>query len=171
LHGRFNFDWIGDYYYLCSWGNYNKTQLKIDCELQGKEKEWLRKSINLKEQHGEKVMDSKKLCSIETALKLAGLYTQEDNTEKNGAKNIAKLFIKYFDKWEFKTEHLKRFYFMQTWEVTGINSIKVPEDFTLEQAQQYVRDNQKNIGVAPTYAHIENSKKFNFEDSNFEEEI
>ena len=93
-------EWIGNDYILCSWGLYDKNQLKKDCELHNLETGWMDNHISLKHQHGNKVIQRKPV-GMERALKQAGLKLQ--GTHHRGiddARNIAQIFIRYFDVWD-----------------------------------------------------------------------
>ena len=96
-------EWIGDEsYYLCSWGFYDKTQFKKDCNLHGVDTKWLNNHISLKHQHGVKIMGIEKGVGMQKALSKAGLKLV--GTHHRGiddARSIAQLFTFYRDMWEF----------------------------------------------------------------------
>ncbi len=88
-------------YILCSWGFYDKKQLKSDCERHGLEHNWTRKHISLKHQYG-RMTSNGKPPGMKTALKMEGFSL--DGTHHRGiddARNIAKIFIKYRELWDF----------------------------------------------------------------------
>ncbi|OMD74170.1 MULTISPECIES: 3'-5' exonuclease [Paenibacillus] len=95
-------EWIGnEQFYLCSWGFYDKSQFKKDCELHKINTDWLKKHISIKHQHG-KMIGIEKGIGMERALKMLDLPL--DGTHHRGiddAKNIAKIFVRIFDKLEF----------------------------------------------------------------------
>ena len=95
--------WIGnDSYVLCSWGFYDKTQLKKDCALHGVNTSWIRNHISLKHQHGKKIMGIEKGMGMSRALSKAGLgLIGTHHRGIDNAKNIAQLFVKYFEIWDF----------------------------------------------------------------------
>lgn len=95
-------NWIGKDYWLCSWGFYDKTQLKKDCDLHKINKDWLNNHISIKHQHGA-TFGHEKGVGMDRALQMLDL--QLEGTHHRGiddARNIAKIFIKIFDKLEFK---------------------------------------------------------------------
>lgn len=102
--GKFR-EWIasfGDDYWLCSWGFYDKTQFKKDCELHQQDTKWLKQHISIKHQHA-KIIGLEKGIGMNMALEREKLVLE--GTHHRGlddAKNIAKLFLKYFDKFEYK---------------------------------------------------------------------
>lgn len=95
-------DWIGqEEYWLCSWGFYDKSQLKKDCELHRTQTAWLKKHISIKHQHG-KMIGIEKGVGMERALKMLNIPL--DGTHHRGiddARNIAKIFIRIFDNLKF----------------------------------------------------------------------
>ncbi|MBP1308681.1 inhibitor of KinA sporulation pathway (predicted exonuclease) [Paenibacillus sp. 1182] len=109
--------WIGSDYWLCSWGFYDKKQLKSDCELHKLPTSWLRNHISIKHQHGgmlkEKLEKAGKPQSeikrvergvgMEKALKMLDIPLE--GTHHRGiddARNIAKVFVAIFDDLKFK---------------------------------------------------------------------
>lgn len=97
--------WIdekNDDYFLCSWGFYDKKQLKSDCELHQIGTKWIKNHMSIKHQHG-KIINVEKGVGMSDALKL--LNIELEGTHHRGiddAKNIAKIFIKIFDKLTFE---------------------------------------------------------------------
>ncbi|MEC0180666.1 exonuclease domain-containing protein [Paenibacillus peoriae] len=95
-------EWIGkEPYYLCSWGFYDKSQLKKDCELHKIRTEWIRNHISIKHQHG-KLIGNDRGVGMERALKMLNLPLE--GTHHRGiddAKNISKIFVKIFDQLKF----------------------------------------------------------------------
>lgn len=96
-------DWIGEEdYFLCSWGVYDKSQLKKDCGLHKIRTEWINNHISIKHQHG-KLIGIDRGVGMEKALQMLNLPLE--GTHHRGiddARNIAKIFVKIFDKLEFK---------------------------------------------------------------------
>jgi len=91
-----------DEYWLCSWGFYDRSQLKKECESHQLDAKWLKKHISLKHQHGD-MIGEKKGIGMSTALQQENIALE--GTHHRGlddAKNITKIFLKYFDKWHFK---------------------------------------------------------------------
>lgn len=97
--------WIGSFdteFALCSWGNYDKGQLRHDCLLHQLPIDWLETHISIKHQYG-KIRRSIGLTGMEKALKAEG-FTLEGTHHRgiDDARNIAKIFLKYFDSWKYK---------------------------------------------------------------------
>ncbi|ADO59448.1 3'-5' exonuclease [Paenibacillus polymyxa] len=109
--------WMGSNYWLCSWGYYDKKQLKSDCDLHKQPTSWLRNHISIKHQHGailkEKLENAGASKSevkrvehgvgMEKALKI--LKIPLEGTHHRGiddARNIAKIFVAIFDDLKFK---------------------------------------------------------------------
>lgn len=96
--------WIGygqETYWLCSWGFYDKRQLKSDCKLHGLDTSWVEPHISVKHQYGV----FKKLerpVGMKQALQMEGI--ELEGTHHRGiddARNITKIFRRYFGEWEF----------------------------------------------------------------------
>ena len=96
-------EWVGvgkEDYILCSWGHYDKGQLKTDLELHRLRSTWVEKHISLKHQHGE--ITNKRPMGTKKAMKYAKLSFE--GTHHRGiddARNISKVFLHFFDKWDF----------------------------------------------------------------------
>lgn len=89
-------------YVLCSWGFYDRKQFESDCSLHHLDIGWLQNHISLKHQHGE-IRNLRRAIGMQNALELEGFSLE--GTHHRGiddAKNIAKIFVKYFEKWDFK---------------------------------------------------------------------
>ncbi len=85
-------DWIGkEKYYLCSWGGYDQTQFRVDCNRHDVElPAEFNNHINLKKEFAK--MFSVKSCGMSRPLSIAGLHL--DGRHHRGiddARNIAKL--------------------------------------------------------------------------------
>lgn len=97
-------DWIEIYdeeYLLCSWGNFDQTQLIKDCELHDIEDDWLDDFINLKAQYSD-MKNLSKPYGLKKAVKREGF--EFEGTHHRGiddAYNLAKIFGKYFDVWGY----------------------------------------------------------------------
>lgn len=97
-------DWIDIFeeeYLLCSWGNYDKTQLVKDCQLHDMEWEWLDAHINLKAQYQD-IRKLSKPCGLKKAVTREGF--EFEGTHHRGiddAYNLAKIFGKLFDVWRY----------------------------------------------------------------------
>ena len=99
-------DWINikEDYTLCSWGFYDKSQFKADCELHQLETKWLTNHISLKHQYAE-IRKLTKPIGMSGALNLEKINLE--GTHHRGiddAKNITKIFIKLFDEWKCLNE-------------------------------------------------------------------
>jgi 3'-5' exoribonuclease 1 len=109
-------EWMGEDYWLCSWGFYDKKQLKMDCELHKLPTGWLRNHISIKHQHGKMVVEELRAAGkpqsqikrfergvgMETALKMLNIPLE--GTHHRGiddARNIAKIFVKIFEQLKF----------------------------------------------------------------------
>lgn len=101
-------DWFGygkDDYILCSWGFYDRVQLKNDSELRGLDYAWSERHISLKHQYKD-IVGIRKPIGMKNALKREGMTL--DGTHHRGiddARNISKIFIKYFSEWNFAEMH------------------------------------------------------------------
>jgi 3'-5' exoribonuclease 1 len=97
-------EWIGKDYVLCSWGFYDKSQLKDDCRLHEIESDWVHSHISLKHQHQE-IRQLKRGLGTRKALRKEG-FTFEGTPHRgiDDALNITKIFIKYLNKWKFRKE-------------------------------------------------------------------
>jgi inhibitor of KinA sporulation pathway (predicted exonuclease) len=93
-------EWIGEDYLLCSWGLYDRNQLKADCKLHELPGTWAERHISLKHQHPE-VRGIGKRMGMARALELEGF--QLEGTHHRGiddARNISKIFLKYLGQWK-----------------------------------------------------------------------
>ncbi|MDG1331744.1 MAG: exonuclease domain-containing protein [Crocinitomicaceae bacterium] len=95
-------DWIDidSDYLLCSWGFYDKSQFKKDCELNQLSTQWVRSHISLKHQYGE-------IKGLRRPMGMGGALRKErielEGTHHRGiddARNILKIFLKHFDRWK-----------------------------------------------------------------------
>ena len=96
-------DWIDidKSYLLCSWGFYDKSQFKSDCNLHNMDTNWLKSHISLKHQYS-KMNHLKRPIGMKGALKKEGISLE--GTHHRGiddARNIAKIFQKYGHRWRF----------------------------------------------------------------------
>jgi 3'-5' exoribonuclease 1 len=94
--------WIGldEEYLLCSWGFYDKSQFKKDCELHELSTDWLRNHISLKHQYS-KIKNLPRLYGMGGALKKEQITLE--GTHHRGiddARNISKLFLRNFSDWK-----------------------------------------------------------------------
>ena len=94
-------NWIDldDEYLLCSWGFYDKSQFKKDCELNDISTDWVRKHISLKHQYA-------KFNNLKRPIGMGGALKKErielEGTHHRGiddARNISKIFLQNFSKW------------------------------------------------------------------------
>jgi 3'-5' exoribonuclease 1 len=91
---------LDEEYLLCSWGFYDKSQFKKDCELHALPTGWLKHHISLKHQYS-KIKNLPRLYGMGGALKKERI--QLEGTHHRGiddARNISKLFLRNFSDWE-----------------------------------------------------------------------
>ena len=97
-------DWINvaeEDYYLCSWGKYDTTLLRDDCELHKIEFDWLEQSLNIKNQYFD-IKGEHKLTGLKNTLKNEGMeFTGIQHRAISDAENLAKIFVKYVDQWKY----------------------------------------------------------------------
>ncbi len=97
-------EWIGvgkDDYALCSWGFYDASQFKKDCQLWGLDAAWLKPHISIKHQYTG-VRGTKRNMGMKSALKLEEIPLE--GTHHRGiddARNIVKIFVRYMEDWRF----------------------------------------------------------------------
>ncbi len=98
--------WINSFgknYWLCSWGFYDRSQLKKDCNLHQLPTHWLKKHISVKHQYA-KIKQLNRPIGMATALAKEGF--ELEGTLHRGiddAKNIAKIFKANFEDFKFKS--------------------------------------------------------------------
>ena len=97
-------DWIDleRNYLLCSWGFYDKKQLRSDCELNGLPTGWTKNHISLKHQYST-IKKLNRPIGMGGALKMEKLKLE--GTHHRGiddARNISKIFLKQFSNWRLK---------------------------------------------------------------------
>jgi inhibitor of KinA sporulation pathway (predicted exonuclease) len=93
--------WIGQDYWLCSWGFYDKKMLKQNSEQWGLDTDWVKKHISIKHQHG-KMIGVTRGIGMDAALKK--LEIPLEGTHHRGiddARNIAKIFQKIYPDLKF----------------------------------------------------------------------
>ncbi|MEM6631642.1 MAG: 3'-5' exonuclease [Bacteroidota bacterium] len=91
---------LSEPYVLCSWGYYDKKQLKVDCTLHHLDKAWLAPHISVKHQYA-RIKKLNKPVGMPSALKKEGLILE--GTHHRGiddARNIAKIFKTQLRNWE-----------------------------------------------------------------------
>jgi 3'-5' exoribonuclease 1 len=95
-------DWIGDEeYWLCSWGNFDKTQLVADCKLHELDYEWLDAHLNLKQQYTT-YKGFRQPIGLKKAVEREGFeFTGIHHRGISDAENLAKIFKKHLDIWQF----------------------------------------------------------------------
>ena len=97
-------EWIsqGDQpYVLCSWGFYDKKQLKKDCALHGLDDAWASPHISVKHQYAD-IKQLRRPVGMAKALSMESLALE--GTHHRGiddARNIAKVFLANWGKWVF----------------------------------------------------------------------
>ena len=95
--------WIGvgtEDYLLCSWGFYDRKQLRLDSDLFEMDKRWINKHISVKHQH-HKLANTSRPLGMAEALELEGIPL--NGTHHRGiddARNITRIFQKYFGLWK-----------------------------------------------------------------------
>ena len=95
--------WVGvaqENYILCSWGFYDRKQLRQDGDRFGQETSWTNRHISVKHQH-HKLAATQRPLGMATALLKEGF--ELEGTHHRGiddARNIAKVFLKYFGQWK-----------------------------------------------------------------------
>ncbi|MEL6674518.1 MAG: 3'-5' exonuclease [Bacteroidota bacterium] len=92
--------WIGASYWLCSWGFYDRKQLKQDCTHHQLDIGWLKPHISVKHQYAD-------LHQLRRPFGLGGALKNEqlsfEGTPHRGiddARNIARIFARYLDGWK-----------------------------------------------------------------------
>lgn len=92
---------IDEDYLLCSWGFYDRSQFKKDCELNQLNTAWLKHHISLKHQYAE-------IKNLRRPMGMGGALRKEniplEGTHHRGiddAKNISKIFLANFESWKF----------------------------------------------------------------------
>lgn len=95
-------DWIDVYdedYMLCSWGSFDKKQLKLECDIYDIEEDWLEQHINLKNQYRE-ILKLRQAKGLSKALKAEGIeFTGTPHRAISDAQNTAKIFMRHVDEW------------------------------------------------------------------------
>lgn len=96
-------DWIDldEEYLLCSWGFYDRSQFKKDCELNQMDTAWLKHHISLKHQYGS-IKNLKRPIGMGGALRNENIPLE--GTHHRGiddARNISKIFLAYFESWKY----------------------------------------------------------------------
>lgn len=88
-------------YVLCSWGFYDKSQFKSDCELHRLDTNWLNHHISLKHQYAD-VKNLSRPIGMGGALKMEQLKLE--GTHHRGiddARNIARIFTRHMGQWKY----------------------------------------------------------------------
>ncbi len=97
-------EWAGVFeeeYFLCSWGSFDRKQLRRDCDFHRLESDWVDSHLNLKAQYQE-MKQLHRPCGMRNALKREGF--EFDGTPHRGisdAENLVKIFRRYLDVWRF----------------------------------------------------------------------
>ncbi|MBL6448482.1 exonuclease domain-containing protein [Fulvivirga sp. 29W222] len=88
-------------YVLCSWGFYDRTQLKADCSLHDVNALWVDSHISLKHQFAE-------MKKLKRPIGMKAALTHEEikfsGTHHRGiddARNITQIFLKNFEQWKY----------------------------------------------------------------------
>jgi inhibitor of KinA sporulation pathway (predicted exonuclease) len=99
-------EWVGIYddeeHLLCSWGNFDKTQLIRDAELHDLEFDWIEDfHINLKKQYHE-IKRWRNYKGLKRVVEHEGFeFTGIYHRAISDAQNLAKVFVKYVDEWRY----------------------------------------------------------------------
>ena len=99
-------DWIGfdEHFVLCSWGDYDRKQLKGEAEMHDIPSDWCNKHINLKAQYAEIKMQ-KKQKGMKKVLEAEGIsLTGTHHRGIDDAVNITKIFKQYFGFWDIQVD-------------------------------------------------------------------
>ncbi len=98
-------DWIGydDDFILCSWGDWDKHQLKNEAKTHGIQNGWFEKHVNIKKQYA-KIKFLRKSLGMKAALKKEKISLEGNHHRGiDDALNIAKIFRRYFDFWKIES--------------------------------------------------------------------
>ena len=98
-------DWIDVHghedYLLCSWGRFDLTQLRRDCELHDMDDRWLDDHIDLKAQYRD-LRGLPKKRGLASAVRHEGFeWTGEQHRALDDAENTVKIFRKLLDVWRY----------------------------------------------------------------------
>ncbi len=96
-------DWINldDEFVLCAWGDFDKKQLKRDCEAHRLDTWWLDEFLNMKTQY-EQFKRLTKRTSMVSALKREGYeYVGRQHRAIDDAFNLTKIFNCYLGEWSW----------------------------------------------------------------------
>lgn len=94
-------EWLGEDYFLCSWGFYDKNQFIKDCQRYKIATNWLDNHISIKHQH-QNIFKLRKGVGVVRALDMMGLVFE--GTHHRGIDdtiNITKIFRSIFNRLEF----------------------------------------------------------------------
>ena len=97
-------EWINldNEYTLCSWGNYDIKQLKLDCEYYQIKDDWIRETLNLKEIYPQMRGKGKEL-GLQKALRIENInFEGIPHRAISDAINTTQLFLRYLNKWDIK---------------------------------------------------------------------
>ncbi|MGO4889271.1 exonuclease domain-containing protein [Anaerobacillus sp. MEB173] len=91
-------EWLGNEYYLCSWGKDDKAHLINQCVRNRIELEWLKNYNDIQKQIGKIISAEHTQLGLKNALQLAGIEpVGKAHRGIDDAINTAELFIKYID--------------------------------------------------------------------------
>ncbi len=100
-------EWIGvgeQDYLLCSWGYFDRDQLRQDSELHGLETKWIERHISIKHQYAE-IGKANRLTGVKGALKAEGWKLEgRHHRGIDDARNISRIFIHYLNQWMVPTQ-------------------------------------------------------------------
>ena len=98
-------DWINifeDDYLLCSWGDFDRHQLIMDCQLHDMESDWVENHyINLKKQFHQ-YKGWRRAKSLKHVIEIEELeFLGEQHRALSDARNLAQIFELYIDQWQY----------------------------------------------------------------------
>ena len=97
-------DWAGileEEYLLCSWGRFDRTLLRQDCELHQMESDWTDQHINIKAQYRD-LHRLSRAVGLKKAIRREGLeFEGTHHRAIDDAANLLRIFVKYLDVWRY----------------------------------------------------------------------
>lgn len=95
-------DWINidEEYMLCSWGEFDKNIIGINCDMHRLDHDWIENYLNVKNAYH----DSRGITphkGLKATVKKEGFeFTGIHHRAISDAENLAKIFVKYIDEWD-----------------------------------------------------------------------
>jgi inhibitor of KinA sporulation pathway (predicted exonuclease) len=87
--------------WFCSWGYYDKSQFRKDCDFHSFVTDWIDNHISLKHQHGAMIGIPRGLGMKAALNKLKIKFEGVQHRALSDAKGITNIFLSLFDKWTF----------------------------------------------------------------------